>query len=136
MLYISDGSGGSSLKYCEDGLKGIKRAFAAVLRVSPYLAQTHLLSAATTTTMRHDDDDDETPSLPLVDDFADNNTDCSTSLHSISRSVSAIIADPSCSVVASPIPVRGSSESGKFLSPVETPAYTPTTITPASSRGS
>ena len=39
-------SGGSSLKYCEQALAGIKRAFKAVLAVPPYLAEAHLLSVS------------------------------------------------------------------------------------------
>lgn len=125
----SDGSESSSLKYCEDGLKGIKRAFAAVLRVPPYLAQAHLLSVAMKP-LPHP----ESPSNHVVfEDCADNKTDCS-SVYSISRSQSAIINDSS-SALASPLPLRDSSVVGKFLSPADTPAYTPSTMTPVSSKG-
>lgn len=125
----SDGSGSSTLKYCEDGLKGIKKAFAAVLRVPPYLAQAHLLSVATTKPPHSDGHANHI----ILEDCADNKTDCS-SLYSISRSQSAFNNDPS-SGLAPPLSLRDSSAIGKFLSPAETPAFTPATVTPVSSRG-
>jgi hypothetical protein len=111
----SDGSGSSTLKYCEDGLKGIKKAFAAVLRVPPYLAQAHLLSVATTKPPHSDGHANHI----VLEDCADNKTDCS-SLYSISSSQSAFNNDPS-SGLAPPLSLRDSSAIGKFLSPAETP---------------
>ena len=125
----SDGSGSSTLKYCEDGLKGIKKAFAAVLRVPPYLAQAHLLSVATTKPPHSDGHANHI----VLEDCANNITDCS-SLYSISRSQSAVNNDPS-SGLTPPHSLRDSSAIGKFLSPAETPAFTPATVTPVSSRG-